>query len=99
MKRKLALALAATAAAGVVAYWLFASAKQKRQSPKKFQAPPQTFATAVEFVSTNGDWVSSLSDERQLRLYALFKQATEGPNQRPKPSSLNFVAAVILRLF
>ena len=31
------------------------------------------------------------SNEDKLRLYALFKQATAGPNATPKPSMLDFV--------
>jgi peroxisomal 3,2-trans-enoyl-CoA isomerase len=31
------------------------------------------------------------SNEDKLKLYALFKQATEGPNQKSKPGALDFV--------
>lgn len=57
------------------------------------------FRRAVEFVRTSSAPGTSakvampkLSRDEQLRFYALFKQATEGPCAEPAPSRLQVVA-------
>ena len=50
------------------------------------------FKAADDFIKTNKDPNSKMSNEEKLKFYALFKQATSGECTGPAPSRLNVVA-------
>jgi len=52
---------------------------------------PEKFHAAVDFVSNPHPEAKALSDELRLLLFALYKQATQGPCNEPKPWSWNVI--------
>lgn len=51
----------------------------------------EQFESAVNYVQ-NGPSISDITNEIKLKFYALYKQATSGPNKEKQPSRLNIVA-------
>jgi diazepam-binding inhibitor (GABA receptor modulator, acyl-CoA-binding protein) len=51
----------------------------------------QTFESTVDFVQ-NSEGEIELSNEQKLKMYALYKQATQGDVTGKKPGMMDFVA-------